>query len=330
MKILLTGGTGFFGKALVPYLLSKFSSVGATLTVLSRNPKSFLIRNPQFANQPGLRFHEGDILRIDSLPQSEFFSHIIHAATDSTLGPSLTPQERFEQIVSGTRNLLDFAVSNGSQRFLYVSSGAIYGPQPEGLQGFPEDWVGSPVLSNPANTYGVGKLAAEHLCHIYRSMYELEVVIARCFAFVGPDLPLDVHFAIGNFIRDALFEKSITVSGDGMAVRSYLDQHDLAHWLTTILTDGRSGEAYNVGSDEAVSIRELANLVRDLVAPVKPVIIEGHTHLSSKRNRYVPDISKARKELLLNVDVPLSEAIINTAAAHSGLEHTECSYPLGQ
>lgn len=330
MNILLTGGTGFFGKALIPYLLSTFSATGTTLTVLSRNPDSFLSRNPQFQNQERLRIHEGDILRIDSLPRSDSFSHIIHAATDSTFGPSLTPQERFDQIVIGTRNLLDFAVSNRAQRFLYVSSGAIYGPQPEDLQGFPEDWIGSPDLSNPANAYGVGKLAAEHLCHIYRSMYELEVVIARCFAFVGPDLPLDVHFAIGNFIRDALFGKAIRVSGDGTAVRSYLHQDDLAHWLTTILTDGRNGETYNVGSDEAVSIGELANLVRDLVAPEKPVIIEMGTPLSSKRNRYVPDISKAGKELLLSVDVHLSQAILSTAAAHSGREHSECSYPLGQ
>lgn len=323
MNIFLTGGTGFFGKALVPYLLAKFASTGSTLTVLSRNPESFLRRNPQFQNQPGLRFHEGDILRIDSLPQSEAFSHVIHAATDSTFGPSLTPLERFEQIVSGTRNLLDFAVSNRSRRFLYVSSGAIYGPQPEDLQGFPEDWIGSPVLSNPANTYGVGKLAAEHLCHIYRSMYELEVVIARCFAFVGPGLPLDVHFAIGNFIRDALFEEAITVSGDGTAVRSYMEEDDLTHWLTTMLTDGRNGEAYNVGSDEAVTIRELAHLVRDLLSPDKPVHIQSSTPLSSNRSRYVPDIRKARQELLLNVGVPLSQAILNTAAAHRGPERSE-------
>jgi UDP-glucuronate decarboxylase len=323
VNILLTGGTGFFGKALVPCLLAKFASTGSTLTVLSRNPESFLGRNSQYLNQPGLRFHKGDILRMDSLPQSDSFSHVIHAATDSTFGPSLTPLERFEQIVSGTRNLLDFAVSNRSQRFLYVSSGAIYGPQPEDLQGFPEDWIGSPDLSNPDNTYGVGKLAAEHLCHIYRSMYELEVVIARCFAFVGPDLPLDVHFAIGNFIRDALFEDAITVSGDGTAVRSYLEQEDLAHWLTAMLTNGRNGEVYNVGSDEAITIRELAHLVRDLLAPDKPVHIQSNTPLSGNRSRYVPNIRKARQELLLDVGVPLSQAILNTASAYRGPEWSE-------
>jgi UDP-glucuronate decarboxylase len=199
----------------------------------------------------------------------------------------------------------------------------VYGPQPEDLPGFPEDWIGSPVISNTDNTYGVGKLVAEHLCHIYRSMHELEVVIARCFAFLGPDLPMDVHFAVGNFIRDALFEESITVSGDGMAVRSYLEQDDLARWLTAILTNGSNGEAYNVGSDEAITIGELAHLVRDLLAPDKPVHIQSNTPLSSNRSRYVPDIRKARHELLLNVGVPLSQAILNTAAAHLGPERSE-------
>lgn len=316
MNIFLTGGTGFFGKALLPTLLSKSSSTGGTCTVLSRDPAAFLKRNPQFKDQPGLGFHKGDILNVDSLPNSESYSHIIHAATDSTYGPALTPLERYDQIVTGTRNILDLAARQRSSRFLYVSSGAVYGPQPEGLPGFPEDWVGSPDVSNTSNTYGIGKLAAEHLCHIYRSMSDMEVVIARCFAFIGPDLPLDVHFAVGNFIRDALYNDSIIVSGDGSAVRSYLSQDDLASWLMSILVDGLNGEAYNVGSDEDISIRELALLVRDLLAPDKPVCIKSNMPLSSSRSRYVPDIRKSKEHLSLNVCVPLSQAILNTAAAH--------------
>jgi len=74
-------------------------------------------------------------------------------------------------------------------------------------------------------------------------------VVARCFAFVGADLPLNVHFAIGNFIRDALTADALTVSGDGTPLRTYLDQSDLAHWLFTMLERGRSGEDYNVSSD---------------------------------------------------------------------------------
>ena len=140
-------------------------------------------------------------------------------------------------------------------------------------------------------------------------------MVARCFAFVGPDLPLDVHFAIGNFIRDALTADAITVAGDGTPLRTYLYQSDLAQWLFTLLERGRSGEAYNVGSDEVISIADLAHLVRYILAPEKPVHIIGQPAPGSARNRYVPDIHKANQELGLSVSLSLAEAIRRTGAA---------------
>ncbi len=121
----------------------------------------------------------------------------------------------------------------------------------------------------------------------------LETVLARCFAFVGPDLPPDVHFAIGDFIP----------------LRTYLDQSALAHWLLTLLEHGRPGQAYNVGSDEVISIAALAHLVRDILAPEKPVHILGQPDPGAARNRYVPDIRKAQQDLGLSVTIPLAEAI---------------------
>jgi UDP-glucuronate decarboxylase len=132
--------------------------------------------------------------------------------------------------------------------------------------------------------------------------------VARCFAFVGPDLLLNVHFAIGNFIRDTLTADAITVSGDGTPLRTYLDQTDLAHWLFTLLERGRSGEAYNVGSDEVI-------LVRDILAPEEAVHIVGQPDHGAARNRYVSEISKAQQQLGLSVTVPLAEAIRCTCLA---------------
>ena len=214
--------------------------------------------------------------------------------------------------MDGTRNILDLAVASGARRFLLTSSGAIYGPQPPDLAAIPEDWPGSPPLAEPSTAYGQAKRAAEHLCALVGEQHGLETVVARCFAFVGPDLPLNVHFAIGNFIRDALTAEAITVSGDGTPLRTYLDQSDLAHWLFTLLELGRPGQAYNVGSDEVISIADLAHLVRDILAPYKPVHILGQPDPGAARNRYVPDISKARQQLGLSVTVPLAEAISRT------------------
>jgi len=317
-RILVTGGTGFFGRALLRHCRAQ-AAAGALvprLVVLSRNPAGFQDRHPGFANLPWLAWWAGDILDSSSLPRGEAFTHVLHAATDSTLGPQLTPLERFRQILDGTRNLLDLAVATGARRLLLTSSGGVYGPQPPDLPALPEDWPGSPALHDPANAYGLGKRAAEHLCTLYRDAHGLETVIARCFAFVGPDLPLDVHFAIGNFVRDALHRDAITVGGDGTPQRTYLDQDDLARWLLTLLDRGRAGEAYNVGSDEVVSIAELAHQVRDLLAPEKPVRILGQGQDAQSRNRYVPDIRKARQELGLQVTMPLAESIRRTAEAH--------------
>jgi len=315
INILLTGGTGFFGKALLRLLLAPPRSSAFSLVVLSRDPDRFLLANPEFKDINQIAFHKGDIEDPKSLPRYHRFTHILHAATDSTFGPQLSPLQRYQQICEGTRNILDLAVATGARRFLLTSSGGIYGHQPAELEAFPEDWPGGPDISQPATAYSQAKRAAEHLCALYREVYGLETVIARCFAFVGPDLPLDVHFAIGNFIRDALTAESITVAGDGTPLRTYLDQRDLAHWLWTLLLEGRDGETYNVGSDQVVSIAELAHMVRDLLAPEKPVRILGSPQPAAVATRYVPDIRKALQELGLSVTVPLAEAIRRTGAA---------------
>ena len=315
MILLLTGGTGFFGKALLRHHLSLGDPTASQFVVLSRNPERFLAEYPEFSGHPSITFLKGDIQQRDTLPWGQSFTHVLHAATDSTIGPSLTPLQRYEQIVDGTRNILDLAVATGARRFLFTSSGAIYGPQPADLVANPEDWPGSPPLAEPSTAYGQAKRAAEHLCALVGEQHGLETVVARCFAFVGPDLPLNVHFAIGNFIRDALTADAITVSGDGTPLRTYLDQSDLAHWLFTLLEHGRPGQSYNVGSDEVISIAALAHLVRDILAPDKPVHILGQPDSGAARNRYVPDISKARQQLGLSVTVRLAEAIRGTGAA---------------
>jgi UDP-glucuronate decarboxylase len=316
--ILLTGGTGFFGRALLRNwaAAAEAGSHVPRVTVLSRSPEAFGESHPEFIALPWLEFHAGDMCAAETLPRHESFSCILHAATDSTLGPRLTPLARYAQIVDGTRNLQQVAVDKGVPRLLLTSSGAIYGPQPADVERIPEDWPGSPSLLEPANAYGLAKRAAEHLCTLYRDAYGLETIVARCFAFVGRDLPLDVHFAIGNFIRDALHADAIEVAGDGSPLRTYLDQGDLARWLVTLLERGQSGQSYNVGSDEVISIGELAHLVRDIIAPQKPVHIRRLPSGSAGRNRYVPDIRKAQGELGLDVRISLADAVRRTGEFH--------------
>ncbi len=307
----VTGGTGFFGKALLRHWSSDQGrdEKPSHLTLLSRSPDNFKSSNLDLSSLAGIHFHSGDISTRESLPSNTRFDGIIHAATDSTSGPSLVPLTRFDQIVEGTRHLLDLAVSSGAKRFLLTSSGGVYGPQPPQMERIPEDYTGMPDPMHVSNAYSVGKRAAEHLCALYADRYGLEIIVARCFAFVGQDLPLDVHFAIGNFIRDALWSDEIIVNGDGSPLRSYLDQRDLANWLTKLLHFGKPGEAYNVGSGTAISIADLAHLVRDIVSPLKPVRILARPVDNVVRNRYIPSVDKIKNELGLEETISLEQSI---------------------
>ncbi|AWW47046.1 NAD(P)-dependent oxidoreductase [Polynucleobacter paneuropaeus] len=288
----------------------------SAVTVLTRNPDSFLHSFPEFSEQKWLKFCRGDILQSLEKISSEgqIFSHVLHAAADSTLGPSMGSLERFNQIVTGTRNVLDFAVKVKARKFLLTSSGGVYGDLPSNLESFPEFYMGMANPLDPFNAYSVAKRLAEHLSCLYADSYGLEVVVARCFAFVGPDLPLDAHFAIGNFIRDALNGGPITINGDGSPMRSYLFQDDLADWLLALIDRGSSGNAYNVGSDQPISILDLARLIKSTLSTKSRIDVKGLGGANRIiRSRYIPNIEKIKQELDVEITIPLVSAIELTA-----------------
>ncbi len=308
----LTGGTGFVGRSLL--MLLRDPSGGCEdirVTVLTRDPERFAAQHPDLAC--GVELLRGDV-RGFVWPKAEF-SHVIHAATDTSMEAAGRPRELIATIVEGTARVLDFAAACRAKKVLFLSSGAVYGRQPEALERIPEDYTGAPDPADPASAYGNAKRLAEQLCTL-AARDGLAVKVARLFAFVGEGLLLDAHFAIGNFIRDALAGGTIEVRGDGSPVRSYLYQGDLARWLLEILERGQPGRAYNVGSDEAIGIAELAQLVADVVSPGARVRIAKQQADYDGRLRYVPSIERARNELGLAPSTSLAEAIRRTAARH--------------
>jgi UDP-glucuronate decarboxylase len=309
--IFVTGGTGFFGRALLRHWMAmkEMGSFNEDVGILTRSPQVFLDSYPEFSKLSWVKFFKGDVLEYSTLPKNIEIDKIIHAATESTNGAVLTPFQTYNDITIGTNNLLQFAIQNNVRRFLLTSSGAVYGPQPASLDKIPEDYLGRPDPLLPSSAYGLGKSAAEHLCCLYRDKYGLETVIARCFAFVGPDLPLKAHYALGNFINDALYSTEITIAGDGTPERSYMNQSDLAKWLLCLLDNGIAGSAYNIGSDQKISISNLAHLVRDILSPGKPIVLQHKKNNGQSRNFYIPDINKATKKLNLMLTIPLYKSI---------------------
>jgi dTDP-glucose 4,6-dehydratase len=148
----------------------------------------------------------------------------------------------------------------------------------------------------------------------------LAPTIARCFAFVGAYLPLDAHFAVGNFVRDGLQGGPIRVTGDGTPLRSYMYGADLAIWLWTILVRGVPMRPYNVGSAEALTIAELAHLVGSTFTPPVPVSIAGAIAPGAPAERYVPAVTRAETELGLRVTVPLADGVRRMVEWHMKTE----------
>ncbi len=311
--VFVTGGTGFFGY----WLLSLFDllaqrGIALQVRALSRAPAHFAARAPYLATRPWLTWVSGDIRDFHDDAPADF---ILHAATDTHADAHRNPLVIMDDILLGTRHTLSHAKAAGAARMLFVSSGAVYGPQPADVTHLREDATFACDACHPASAYGEAKRAAEQWSLQFGRQHGIAIPVARCFAFVGAGLPLNGHFAIGNFIGDALAGRPIQVGGDGTPLRSYLYGADLAIWLLQLLARGEHARAYNVGSDEAVAIGALADTVRSVLASPHPVRIVRQGADNAQRNRYVPSIERARHELGLDVWTPLPEAICLIAEA---------------
>jgi dTDP-glucose 4,6-dehydratase len=309
-RIFITGGTGFFGCWLLETFIwaNTKLSLNAKAVILTRHKLGVAKNHPHLFKNSALHFVEGDV-RDFRFPEGNF-SHIIHAATDASMHLSETnPTLIWDTIVQGTKHTLEFAIHCKAKNFLLVSSGAVYGKQPPHVSYLTENHPCQPKLDDFRSAYAVGKCAAEHMCSLYAKQYGLDVKIARCFSFIGSYLPLNAHFAIGNFIRDGLSGGPIIVNGDGTPSRSYLYAADLMVWLWIILFRGETARPYNVGSDKAYTIAELAHIVAENFSSRPAVKIMELPKLNAVPDRYIPDVSRAREELGLVARTDLKQAI---------------------
>ena len=309
-RLFVTGGTGFFGRWMLESFLRANDQLNleAEAVLLTRDPQRFAAGAPHVCRHPAVTLHEGDVRTFED-PEGTC-THILHMATETELAGS--PAASFRTAVQGTERVLGFAGRCRARKLLLTSSGAVYGTQPPEIERLSEDYCGAPRSEDASAGYGHGKRAAEFLSVAAGAETGLEPKIARCFAFVGPLLPLDANFAIGNFIRDALFRDRIEVAGDGTPRRSYLYAADLAVWLWTILLRGQSGRPYNVGSESDLSIAELADLVAHVLAPGTPVHIARQSIAGAPPTRYVPATARAARELDLHPWIGLEEAVRRT------------------
>ena len=309
-SLFITGGTGFVGTWLIETFVwaNRHLRLDAQIAVLSRNPDAFRKKAPEAARDPAVSFVRGSLSDLASPPHD--YPIVIHAATDQTAASSEEePGGTFDRELAGTRRVLEFARRAKTKRLLFTSSGAVYGKQPPEVPQLSEAYPGAPETTDVRSGYGQAKRASEFLCTLHGQQYGFEPVIARLFALAGPHLPLNLNFAIGNFVGDALRGGPIRIAGDGTPKRSYLYAADMGIWLWTILLRGQPGRPYNVGSDSEISIGDLAACVVANGAPGIGIEIGQLPRPGVPPARYVPSVDRARLELGLEVKIQLGDAI---------------------
>lgn len=292
-SILITGGTGFFGRWLLQILCSLIieKKLKIDIYVLSRNPNKFLEANADCSFDRLVNFISGDVTNFElSNIRLDYLIHMATTAASETFHGE-DQLQKLDLLYRGTQNTLDQAVGAGVKKVLFTSSGVAYGPSNGTL--FAEEMLQAPKTTMVSSALGEGKRLAEYLIGYYALKGEFEYSIARCFSFFGPFLPLDIHYAIGNFVNDALTKEEITVKGGGQELRSYLYMADAWVWLLKLLVHA-DNEIYNVGSSNSISIGELANIVRNTLAPEKEVRFLGLNHNvgNFSRNIYIPNNDK--------------------------------------
>lgn len=311
-RLLITGGTGFFGTWLLEALATANETydLGLLATVVSRSPGAYLGRFEHLRKVSAFTWVSGAPMDFPCPAHRHDF--LLHLATHTSAHLNQTDARvMLWEKLTGIRHVIDIARRTGIPRALVTSSGAIYGRQPHTLAQLPEIYCGAPDPMDPASAYGNGKRLIEQYCAVHD---DLDIVIARCFSFIGPHLPLDGRFAIGNFIRDALSGGPITLRGDGTPVRSYLYAGDLVVWLLTLLVNGEGRTAYNVGSDYAITLLELAQRISARTGNTPIRVLQ--TPRAVPGERYVPCTARARLHAGLQVFTDLDTAIQQTLDWH--------------
>jgi nucleoside-diphosphate-sugar epimerase len=307
--LLVIGGSGFFGKSILDmFQRGKLTHWNIDKVIaMSRSAKRLKIETPELV-QGNVDLLELDITTTNSLPEADY---IIHAAASTDAKNYLTAGEKERKnILAGTLNYCRLARANKKAKTLYISSGAIYGTQPSNISHLKESYQYSNPHDIPENKrdYTIAKRDAEQLIKEFCEE-GMSVSIARCFSFVGPFLPLDSHFAIGNFIKNGLSHEEIKINAKNRVYRSYMHSDDLVIWMMTILENANKDcPIFNVGSDEEILIDELAKKIGSHFSQK----IEFFMHNKEIIDRYVPCIKKAQEILGLELKFSLDESIEKT------------------
>lgn len=260
-NILITGATGLIGGCIVDVLMSKHDRA-YTVYASGRNEERARTRFKNYLGSDGFQFLKMDVTK--PISQNQTFDYIIHAASGASPSAYASyPVEVMKSNILGVANLMEYGMQHGMKRFLYVSSGEVYG-EGDGRV-FTEDYSGYVDCTLPRSCYPGSKRAAETLCVSYADEYGCDVVIARPCHVYGPGFTESDNRVYAQFIRNVLRGEDIVMKSDGSQFRSWCYVVDCASALLYILLKGENGQAYNIADpDSNISIMELAEMIANI------------------------------------------------------------------
>ncbi len=303
-SLLIIGGTGFFGQSILKYLSTKnFLNLHINkIFILSRGKLKVTIYNKKLRKKFKVIKLNSNILTVKNLPKVDY---VIYAAI----------LKNYQNDHKAVKNYLDLAKKYHLQsKILYISSGAVYGKQPNTNLGFRENYLKLNKKVNFKNSYKKEYSKIKRKNEILFEKFAKrgsKVSIARCFSFVGEFLPVNSHYVVGNFMKNILNNKNINIKANYQVIRSYMHEEDLVRWLLKILSrSNKNCPIYNVGSDGSISIHKLANLLSKKYN--LNVDFDNSNILKKEFDMYIPNIQKAKKELNLKNNYSTVDAIIKT------------------
>jgi nucleoside-diphosphate-sugar epimerase len=291
-RVLATGATGFFGAWVHAALESlRLDGCDVELIRVSRDPEAFERRHPRWGAAPWASWIKAGAEDFGSIEPGAFDFCLHMAASSDAKTNALDPSAMILAAALGTDAMLRLCERAGA-RMLFASSGAVYGKR-DAIAGAARESDASQSAPDPldsAQAYGSSKRVAEALCAARSGA--VACCVARPFAFLGPYLPLEAHFAAGNFLRDASRGLTILIHGDGKPSRSYMHPADMAAWLLWLMVFGPAGAAVNVGSPDALSVEALARLIAAKAGGPEPKILGASD--GAPAHFYAPNVDKAQ------------------------------------
>jgi dTDP-glucose 4,6-dehydratase len=254
MRLLVTGGAGFIGSNFVRRIVNGTYPGVSQLTVLDKLTYAGTLKNLEMLPKESFEFIKGDIANPDLISDlTKRHDAIVNFAAESHVDRSITGARDFiETNVLGVQNLLAASLQNQVSVFVQVSTDEVYGSISEGS--WSEEF---PLLPN--SPYSASKASADLICRSYNRTFGMDIRVTRCSNNYGPhQFPEKV---IPLFVTNLIDNGKVPLYGNGQNVRDWLHVDDHCDGIYSVLSEGKSGNIYNIGGGRELTNRELTEII---------------------------------------------------------------------